>query len=346
MKNFLTSEEIEILTEAHHSCRLRKSADRIKAILLLNQGFTYFEIAKMLLLDDTTIRRYLHEFKELGIDGLLEDHYQGGEGILSEIEIRSLENHLWQHTYHTVSAICRYVSDTFGKDYSIAGMTHLLHRRGFVYKKTMVVPGKVDPGKQAFFRKFYTALKECAGPDDRIYFLDATHPQHNTKAAYGWICKGETRTIKGNSGRTRINLNGALNLADMDITILSEQTINAQAMIRLFRALEKKQKTGQITAILDNAPYNHSRKLKEFLKKHPRIEVFYLPPYSPNLNPIERLWLFFQKKILYDTYYPTFIEFQAATLSFFANIKQYDAELRTLLTDSFQTLPAENRKPV
>jgi hypothetical protein len=81
-----------------------------------------------------------------------------------------------------------------------------------VYKKTVVVPGKADTRKQAFFRKFYVALKECKDPKDRIYFLDATHPHHNTKAAYGWIRKGDTKTVQGNSGRQRINLNGALNL--------------------------------------------------------------------------------------------------------------------------------------
>jgi transposase len=75
------------------------------------------------------------------------------------------------------------------------------------------------------------------------------------------------------------------------------------------------------------------------------IEIYYLPPYSPNLNPIERLWLFFHKKILYDKYYETFKEFKTATLEFFQNIKHYDKELKKLLTDSFQTLPAEICKP-
>ena len=126
----------------------------------------------------------------------------------------------------------------------------------------------------------------------------------------------------------------------MEVTVLEEKTINTDAMIRLLETLEKKQKTGTIYAILDNASYNHSRQLKAYLKKHKRIELYYLPAYSPNLNPIERLWLFFHKKLLYDHYYPTFKEFKAQTLSFFTNIKHYDKELRTLLTDSFQILPA------
>jgi transposase len=118
----------------------------------------------------------------------------------------------------------------------------------------------------------------------------------------------------------------------MDITVLEEKTINTQAMIRLFTELERKQPEGTIYAIVDNASYNHSKELKQFLRKHKRIALYYLPPYSPNLNPIERLWLFFHKKILYDRYYETFKEFKTATLDFFQNIKQYDKEHSVILT--------------
>jgi transposase len=126
----------------------------------------------------------------------------------------------------------------------------------------------------------------------------------------------------------------------MAITVLEEETINTDAMIRLLTALEEKQPTGTIYCFVDNASYNHSRELNEYLKNHKRIALYYLPAYSPNLNVIERLWLFFQKKMLYDHYYPTFKEFKTACISFFDTINQYDKELRSLLTDSFQVLPA------
>jgi transposase len=75
MSNFLTENQKIILQEAHHSSRFRKNADRIKAILLLNEGFSYPAVAKILLLDDMTIRRYEKEYKEKGVDGLLECLY-------------------------------------------------------------------------------------------------------------------------------------------------------------------------------------------------------------------------------------------------------------------------------
>ena len=155
---------------------------------------------------------------------------------------------------------------------------------------------------------------------------------------YGWIYKGEIKTIKGNSGRSRLNLNGALSLENLDITVLSEETINTHSMMRLMLKLEEKQSIGEIYLIADNASYNHSYILHLFLTDHPRIHLKYLPPYSPNLNIIERLWRFFHEKHR-DKYFEKFKEFEQAVLAFFQNIHQYDAELKTLLTDSFQTIP-------
>ena len=73
MKGFLTAEEIVILKERHHDSAYRKQADTIKTVLALNEGLTYEQVAKLLLLDETTVRQYEKEFKKSGIDGLIED---------------------------------------------------------------------------------------------------------------------------------------------------------------------------------------------------------------------------------------------------------------------------------
>lgn len=339
MKNFLTVQEVIILQEAHHGSRLRKNADRIKAILFLNQGFSYEETARLLMLDETTIRRYKKEFEKGGVDELLENNYSGSEPYLSVQQQEKLTLYLKDNTLQTVKEAIAYVRDQYGAVYSVEGMTHFLHRLGFVYKKTKQVPAKFDPAKQQKFINQYDQIKQNKSPEDKIYFLDSSHPQHNNMPFYGWIYKGEIKTIKANTGRERLNLNGALNLDNLDITVVDEITINSEAMIRLLTILEQKQPRGLIYSIVDNARYNHSKKLKLFLKHHHRLKLIYLPPYSPNLNIIERLWLFFKRKQLSHHYYPTFKEFKISALNFFQNINLYQQELKTLLTDSFQTLP-------
>src|SRR3954469_24221786 len=104
MKDFLPAQEVIRLKAAHRIERDRKRADRIKTILFLHKGFSYPQIAELLMLDETTIRRYEKEYKKTGVAGLLEDHYHGSAELLTEMDIRSLENHLQTHTYQSVKA--------------------------------------------------------------------------------------------------------------------------------------------------------------------------------------------------------------------------------------------------
>ena len=291
MKNFLTAQEVVILREAHYDSQFRKRADRIKAILFLNQGFSFEQTAKLLMLDETTIRRYTKEFKQGGVDLLVEDNYSGSESFLTTVEQQGLTLYLKNTTYHTVKQVVVFVEEN---------------------------------------------LK----PQDRIYFLDASHPHHNNKSSYGWIPKGEERWIKTNTGRKRLNINGALSIEDLNIITRLEETINADAMVLMIKNIEEHQPEGEIYLILDNARYNHAIKVKEYVEQSGRIHLVFLPSYSPNLNIIERLWLFFHQKILYDKYYETFPEFKETVLSFFQNINIYRKELKSRLTDSFQVIPA------
>jgi len=75
--------------------------------------------------------------------------------------------------------------------------------------------------------------------------------------------------------------------------------------------------------------------LTEWLKGTKITQVF-LPPYSPNLNLIERLWRFLRKKIIDTEFYRTKELFRQAINRFFKNIEQYKSELETLLTLNFR----------
>ena len=104
MKGFLTQEQIAILQKAHYSCRYRKSADRIKSILLLNDGLSYAEVARILMLDDVTIRRYEKQYEKVGVDGLIECRYFGSHGILTKMQEVGLTTRLKNKTYQTSDA--------------------------------------------------------------------------------------------------------------------------------------------------------------------------------------------------------------------------------------------------
>ncbi len=103
----------------------------------------------------------------------------------------------------------------------------------------------------------------------------------------------------------------------------------------LFQKLEEQYPHAKrIIAICDNASYYRSKLVTEYLKNS-RIEIKFLPPYSPNLNLIERLWRFMNTKIRNNQYYEKFVEFKTATLSFFENISTFKEELKSLLSKKF-----------
>lgn len=345
MPNLLNETDIVSLRRLHKAIKDKKAADRIKAVLMLHNGFTYSEVEKALLLDEATVSRYMKSFKEEGIKGLLEMKYTGGKTNLTLVQEQELKVYLQENTKRTAKEVVDYICSTYKVRFSIIGTTKLLHRLGFSYKKPKIVPGKADRTKQEEFLKAYTNLKAKLGVNDQIYFGDSTHPEHNTKPSYGWILKGKDndKFIKTNTGRERLNLNGALSLISKKAVILEEQTVNSDSTIRLLKRLLVKQPTGKIYLILDNASHHHSKKVGLWLKTHSRrLKLVFLPAYSPNLNIIERLWRFFHQKLTYNHYFETFEEFKKQTLKFFRNLNRYKTELDTLLTDSFQLLPNLN----
>ena len=342
MPNILTKDEVVVLRKAHRTIKDKKLADRIKAILSLNEGFEYSLIAKILLLDEITLRRYLKRFKQKGLPGLLEMKYSGGQTKLNLTQESELKKYLEVNTKRTVKEVVGYIEIKYKIKFSVIGATKLLHRLGFSYKKPKIIPGKADVVKQAQFVEKYTRLKEKLSFNDQIYFADSTHPEHNTKPSYGWILKGKIndKFVKTNTGRERLNLTGAISLNDKKALIISEKTINSDSIIKLFKRLLLRQPKGKIYLILDNAPYHHSKKVGFWLKSHTRrIKLIFLPSYSPNLNIIERLWRFFHQRITWNHYFETFEEFKRESLRFFRNLEKYKPELNTLLTDNFQLLP-------
>ena len=334
----LSQEEISTLKRAHRAAKKKRDAYRINVIVLLGTGWTIWEVSEALFLDDETIRNYLNRYKRGKINALLNDDYKGYSGKLSKSEKERLDNHLDQNTYLRTQDIVSYVAKEFKVEYSVSGMKDLLHRLSYSYKKPKLVPGKSDAKAQEEFIEFYKELKSTKGANDPVYFMDGSHQQHNSVSAYGWIKKGKAKELKSNTGRQRLNINSALNIEELSAAAKYGDSINAQLTISLLKKVELRHPdAGAIYTICDNARYYRSRKVKDFLEKS-KIKLIFLPPYSPNLNLIERLWKYFRKKILYNKYYETFDEFKKACKSFFRQIKRHKDELSSLMTENFQII--------
>jgi transposase len=98
MSNFLSQKEISDLKWRHRNSD-RRTADKIKTILMLDKGYSFEEIAIVLILDDATIRRWFKVYQEQGLDGLARSLYQGSDGKLTPEQKETLCKHLEETVY-------------------------------------------------------------------------------------------------------------------------------------------------------------------------------------------------------------------------------------------------------
>jgi len=342
MNSFLSKRQRRELEQAHRAESSLRYGDRIKTILLLDAKWQVSKIAEALLLDPNTVRRYTDLYEDGGVERLCSDEYEGRSSKLSSTEEDCLKEELRRKIYLCTNEIIAYIESNFGVSYSQSGITYLLHRLGFSYKKPNLVPGKANPEAQRAFLRQMKKLKGKKKPEDKLYYIDGVHPQHNSLPSYGWLPRGEEVKLKSNTGRQRANISGALDSETHEVIIQEDTRLNAETTIKFFKSLERKNKSANtIYLILDNAGYYKGEKIREYLESS-KIKLLYLPPYAPNLNLIERLWKFFKKKVLYNQYYQTFAEFKNACLSFFkkSNLRKHKAQLTSLLTDNFEIVSA------
>lgn len=87
---------------------------------------------------------------------------------------------------------------------------------------------------------------------------------------------------------------------------------------------------------MDNAKYFKAKIVKEWLEKHPKLKLEFLPPYAPNLNLIERFWRFAKEHLVKNTYYEKYKTFRAKVFQFLNHIDEYANEFETFMVDKFQ----------
>lgn len=262
---------------------------RITVLLMSDSGFSVSEIELSLGIDQTTVNRYFRLYESAGLDAYLTLNYVGYSGKLTEAQTTILDKELQDYLYINTYEIRDFIKSEFDIDFKPSGLSKLLHRLGFSYKKTKQEPCNADPIEQAAFLEEMTQILdeiEANQADSVAYFLDAVHPQHNTKSAYAWIKKGQECPVQANTGRKRVNINGALNAHDVtDVLIDEADTINQESVKRLIIQIVLNNPLKQIYLIHDNARYYYAKDLKIWIREnYPSVTQVFLPPYSPNLN--------------------------------------------------------------
>ncbi len=317
----------------HPHPRVQRKMD---ALLLKSQGLDHETIAKITNICTNTLRAYFKQYQTGGIDALKLIKFYKPLNVMTPYTT-TITKHFQDNPCSSVKQACHEIQKLTGIKRKVSHVRKYLHDIGLKPRRTAAIPAKADHDKQARFHdeQLMPRLEEAKNHQRTVYFIDAAHFVHAAFLGILW-CFARV-FIKSPSGRERFNVLGAINaVTNKLITVTNTSYINAQSVCELMIKIAA-QHTGIVTLVLDNAKYQKCKLVTELAAKL-GLELLYLPPYSPNLNIIERLWKYTKKQCLYSKYYDNFNTFKQAITHCLEHLDEHDDELATLLNLKFQDL--------
>ena len=143
-----------------------------------------------------------------------------------------------------------------------------------------------------------------------LWALDEVHFQQYGSRCRMWVPpENRDPILLHHPTRKSVGYFGAIRLRDGKFVYSREPNrFNGQTFWDFMKRIQEqgRQKGKRIVVISDNARYHHAKMHKEWRDaQKPRFELDFLPPYSPDLNPIERVWKLTRRLCLHDQYFPT-----------------------------------------
>lgn len=312
------------------------------ALLLKSQGIAHHIIAKILNVCENTIRAYFKDYLSEGINSVSKIEFNKPESKLVDFKDAILD-YIKKTPPATIKQACAEIGTLTGIAVKETQMRNYLNSLGVKFRKVGGIPAKANLDEQKAFveNKLQPRLDEAERGERKVFFIDAAHFVFG--AFLGCLWSLVRVFIQTPSGRQRFNVLGALDAKTKEMLMITNLTyITSTQVCELLEKIAAKSIDPvtkiaiPTTAVLDNARYQRCKVVEEKAKTL-NIELLFLPPYSPNLNLIERVWKFTKKHCLNSKYYADFLLFKTAIDSFLATMHtKYASELKSLLTLKFQ----------
>ncbi len=320
---------------------------KMEALWLKSRGLPHKTICQLACISKPTLCQYLKDYQQGGIEQLKKLNFYRPASELAKHK-ETLEAYFREHPMTSVKEAMAKIEELTGIKRSETQVRKFMVSLGMKPRKVGMIPAKADPEKQEQFKeeKLEPLLAEARAETRKVFSVDAAH---FVLAPFLGILWSFTQLfVRAPAGRRRFNVLGALDVITHElISVTNDTYINALCVCELLRTLRERYPYIAITLILDNARYQSCRLVWDCAAEL-KIDLLYLPPYSPNLQLIERLWKFVKKKCLYSVYYEDFDAFKAAISTCLAHTHDlHKEELDSLLTHKFQTFKdVENVKSV
>jgi transposase len=342
----LTEDLIQQIRANYRSSSNFKIRQRMHFLLLKNKGYSYNMIADILEVSFKTLINWAELFQIGHLDALTTLNYKGQPSILKKYG-EQLVFEFIKKPVSTFKEARHRIRTLTGLERSLPQVRHFLIQNKLRRRKVGQIPKNADIEAQEKFKhgRLRRLIQLAESHRIRLLFLDASHFVHQPFLGYLYSLK--RIFIPAAAGRKRYNVLGALDAITHTLTtVCNDSYINAQAVCQLLECLAKQYIGEKIYLVLDNARYQKCALVKQMANQF-KIELVFLPPYSPNLNLIERLWRFTKKKVLYNEFYSTFQEFKHAITKCCETVQtgNCEEELQSLLTLNFQSFEMCKNNP-
>jgi transposase len=312
--------------------RVRK---KCLVVYLRKMGYQRKEIAKTARIDEDTVTNYTKKYDESGLQGLLEENYHPPKSQLDPYT---------EQLPHTVNQAIEMIDKETGIRLKPSACRAFLKQMGMKCRRCGLVPGKVmDDDKQCqaqqefHYNKLMPYLDEAKQDKRTVLFVDAAH--FVMGAFLGMVWCFVRLLLPSASGRKRHNVLGAYDpIKHEAITVTNDTYINQDVFCEFLEKIANAYADNKrpITLVLDNARYQKCQSVASKANEL-NIELLYLPPYSPNLNLIERLWRFVKKQVLYSKHYDRFDTFRNTINNCISDLgTRFKSEMQSLMTMNFQ----------
>lgn len=300
LKIEISTSEHSILMDLHQSHTHHVIRQRAHVILLRAEKLLNSQISRITDLSESTIIEYVHQFLSNGLEWVKALNFRKPVSRLQPFD-DVIKEHFSKNSVSTIAQACKEIEILTGAILKKTQMRSYLKKLDIKWRKVGNIPAKIDIVAQQKFHDeaLQPRLEEAKSGKRSVHFVDAAHFVMGAFLGFLWcVMRIFVRTP---SGRQRFNVLGALNAITKKLEMVTNDSyITSIQVCELLRKLAENA-TLPITLVLDNARYQRCRMVIE-LAKQLDIELLFLPPYSPNLNLIERLWKLTKKECLNSKY--------------------------------------------
>lgn len=338
-----TEEQITELFQAYLYNNQSRNRKKALVVYLRALGKPCHEIAKLTRVDNDTVTNHVKKYVLGGLQGLLAESYRQAKSQL-EPHCEKLKELFKKNPPHTINQAIEMIFESTGIRLQHSACRNFLKKIGMKYRCCGLVPGKIadDPAHQKIQQEFHDQklqplLAEAKAGKRTVLFVDAAH---FVMGAYlGMLWCFVRQLLPSASGRKRYNVLGAYDPVRQEaITVTNDTYINQNVFCTLLEKIAATYAESKypITLILDNARYQKCQSVFDKAEEL-GIELLYLPPYSPNLNLIERLWRFVKKQVLYCKHYDKFVDFKNSIDTCMSElVTKFKSNMESLITFRFQ----------